>query len=129
MPFAREHDLVAFGVGAHGKVGRFAGLVGHRFVAEDASGGYKFGSSGKDIGNLEGEAGPGSFVFAAAVDAERGSGDVELGEVFVLAGDLRTEERGVEIHGSGEVFGPDDVFEAFDGHVTEALEEFKVRAR
>ena len=129
MPLAREHDLVAFGVGAEGEVGRFAGLVGHRFVAEDASGGDEFGSSNEDIGDLEGEAGPSGFVLTAAVDSEGRAGDVELGEVFVLAGDFRTEERGVEIHGSGEVFGPDDVFEAFDGHVTEALEEFKVRAR
>ena len=38
MPLAGEHDLVAFGVGAEGEVGRFAGLVGHRFVAEGAAG-------------------------------------------------------------------------------------------
>ena len=116
MPLAREHDLVAFRVGAEGEVGRFAGLVGHRFVAEDASGGDEFGGSSEDIGDLEGEAGPGGFVLAAAVDAERGSSDVEFGDVFVLAGDFRTEERGVEGHGSGEVLGPDDVIEAFDGH-------------
>ena len=123
MPLAREHDLVAFGVGAHGKVGRFAGLVGHRFVAEDASGGDEFGSSNEDIGDLEGEAGPSGFVLAAAVDAEGRSGDVEFSEVFVLAGNFRAEERGVEIHGSGEVFGPDDVFKAFDGHFTEAVSQ------
>jgi hypothetical protein len=113
---AAEHDLIAFGVGTEGKVGWFAGLVGHRLVAQDTSGGYKFGGSGKDIGDLEGEAGPGSFVLPTAVDAEGGAGDVELSEVFVLAGDFRAEERGVESHGSGKVLGPDDVFEAFDGH-------------
>ena len=116
MPLAREHDLVALGVGAHGEVGRFAGLIGHRFVAQDASGSYDFSGSSEDIGDLEGEAGPGGFVFAAAVDAEGGASDVEFGEVFVLAGDFRAEKRGVEIHGSGEVLGPDDVLEAFDGH-------------
>ena len=123
MPAAREHDLVALGVGAHGEVGRFAGLVGNRLVAKDTSGGYKFGSSGKDIGNLEGEASPGGFVLSAAVDTEGGAGDVELGEVFVLAGDFRAEERGVESHGAGEVLGPDDVFKAFDGHFTEAVSQ------
>ena len=116
MPLAGEHDLVAFSVGAEGEVGRFAGLVGHRFVAEDAAGGDEFGGSGEDIGDLEGEAGPSGLVLTAAVDSEGRAGDVELGEVFVLAGDFRTEERGVEGHGSGEVLGPDDVFEAFDGH-------------
>ncbi len=116
MPFAREHDLVALGVGAHGEVGRFAGLVGHCLVAQDATSGNEFDGSGEDIGDLEGEAGPGGFVFAAAVDAERGSGDVEFGEICILAGDFRTEERGIEIHGAGEVLGPDDVFETFDGH-------------
>ena len=123
MPFAREHDLVALRVGAHGEVRRFAGLVGHRLVAQDTPGGYKFGGSGKDIADLEGEASPGGFVLAAAVDAEGGAGDVEFGEVFVLAGDFRTEERGVEGHSAGEVLGPDDVFEAFDGHVTEAVSQ------
>ena len=116
MPFAREHDLVALGVGAHGEVGRLAGLIGHRFVAQDTSGSYDFGRSGEDIRDLEGEAGPGGFVFATAVDAERGTGNVEFGEGFVLAGDFRAEKRGVEIHGSGEVLGPDDVFKAFNGH-------------
>ena len=116
MPLAREHDLVALGVGAHGEVGRFAGLIGHRFVAQDTSGGDDFGRSGEDIGDLEGEAGPGGFVLPAAVDAKGGASDVEFGEVFVLAGDFRAEKRGVEIHGSGEVLGPDDVFEAFNGH-------------
>ena len=67
---AGEHDLVAFSVGAEGEVGRFAGLVGHRFVAEDAAGGDEFGGSGDDIGDLEREAGPCGFVLAAAVDAE-----------------------------------------------------------
>ena len=117
MPLAAEHDLIAFGVGAEGEVGRFAGLVGHRFVAEDAAGGDEFGGSGEDIGDLEREAGPSGFVLTAAVDAEGGSGDVEFSEVFVLAGDFGAEERGVESHGSGKVFGPDDVFEAFDGHL------------
>ena len=117
MPLAGEHDLVAFSVGAEGEVGRFAGLVGHRFVAEDAAGGDEFGGSGEDIGDLEREAGPSGFVLTAAVDAEGGSGDVEFGEVFVLASDFGAEERGVESHGSGEVLGPDDVFEAFDGHL------------
>lgn len=116
MPLASEHDLVALGVGAHGEVGRLAGLVGHWLVAQQAAGGDDFGGTGKDIGDLEGETGPGGFILAAAVDAERGSGDVKLGKVFVLAGDFRTEERGVEIHGSGQVLGPDDVFKAFDGH-------------
>jgi len=129
MPLAGEHDLVAFGVGAEGEVGRFAGLVGHWFVAEDAAGGDEFGGSGEDIGDLEREAGPSGFVLAATVDAEGRASDVEFGEVFVLAGDFRAEERGVESHGSGKVFRPDDVFEAFDGHVVEALEEFKIRAR
>ena len=116
MPLAREHDLVAFGVGAHGEVGRFAGLIGHWLMAQYTSSGDDFGSSGKDIGDLEGEAGPGGFVFTTAVNAEGGASDVEFGEVFVLAGDFRAEKRGVEIHGSGEVLGPDDVFEAFNGH-------------
>jgi len=123
MTAAREHDLVALGVGAHGEVGRFAGLVGHRLVAKDTSGSNEFGSSGKDIGNLEGEAGPDGFVLAAAVDSEGRAGDVEFGEVFVLAGHFRAEERGVEIHGSGEVLGPDDVFKAFDGHLAEAVSQ------
>ena len=116
MPLAGEHDLVAFGVGAESEVGRLARLVGHRLVAEDAAGGDEFGGSGEDIGDLEREAGPSGFVLTAAVDAEGRAGDVELGEVFVLAGDFCAEKRGVEIYGSGEVFGPDDVFEAFDGH-------------
>ena len=123
MPAAGEHDLVAFGVGAEGEVGRFAGLVGHRFVAESAAGGDEFGGSSDDIGDLEGEAGPSGFVLATAVDAEGRAGDFEFGEVFVLAGDFRAKERCIETHGTGEVFGPDDIFEAFDGHVVEAVSQ------
>ena len=123
MPFPREHDLVALRVGAQGEVGRLARLVGHRLVAQHAPGGDEFGSSSKHIGDLESEASPSGFVLATAVDAERGSGDVEFGEVFVLAGHFRAEERGVEIYGSGEVLGPDDVFESFDGHFIAAASQ------
>jgi hypothetical protein len=70
MPTAGEHDLIAFRVGAEGEVGWFARLVGHRFVAEDASSGDEFTGSGEDIGDLEREAGPSGFVVTAAVDAE-----------------------------------------------------------
>ncbi len=129
MPTAGEHDLIAFRVSAEGEVGLLARLVGHWFVAEDASSGDEFTSSSDDIGDLEGQAGPSGFVLAAAVDAEGRSRDVEFGEVFVLAGNFCAEERGVKTHGPGEVFRPDDVFQAFDGHVVEALEEFKIRAR
>ncbi len=123
MPSSSEHDLVAFGVGAEGEVGRLARLVRHRFVTESASSGDEFGGSGDDIGDLEGQAGPSGFVLATAVDAEGRAGNVEFGEVFVLAGDFRAEERAVEINGSGEVFGPDDVFEAFDGHLVGAVSQ------
>ena len=123
MPAAREHDLIAFGVGAEGEVGRFPRLLGHRFVTESASSGDEFGGSGDDIGDLEGEASPSGFVLATAVDADGRSGDVEFGEVFVLASDFRAEERSVKTHGAGEVFGPDDVFEAFDGHLAEAVSQ------
>ncbi len=123
MPLVGEHDLVAFGVGTKGEVGRLARLVGHRFVAEGATGGDEFSGSREDIGDLEGQTGPGGFVLAAAVDSEGRAGDVELGEVFVLAGNFRAEEHGVESHSAGEVFGPDYVFEAFDGHLAEAVSQ------
>lgn len=115
--------MVAFGVGTESEMGCFAGLVAHGFVAEDASGADEFGSSSEDIGDLEGEAGPSVFVLATAVDTQSRAGDVELGEVFVLAGDLGAEERGVEIHGAGEVFGPDDVFDAFEVHLAVAVSQ------
>jgi len=115
--------LVALGVNTESEVGRLAGLVGHRFVSENASGGDELGGSSEDVGHLEGKTGPGGIILAATVDAEGRSGNVEFGEVFVLAGDFCTKERGVEIHGSGEVFSPDDVFEAFDSHLVEAASQ------
>ncbi len=76
MPLASEHDLIAFGGGAEGEVGRFAGLVGHWCMAKSASGVDEFGGPGEDAapartsGTWNARPVQSGFVLAAAVNAE-----------------------------------------------------------
>lgn len=113
--FPDEHELVAVRVHAHGEVGCFAvlflGLAG-----EGATCGDNFGSAGHHIGDLEAEAGPGSFSFAAAVDAEGGTRDQQLGNVGIATGDFRTEAGLIEGRRPRQICRPDDVFDTFDVH-------------
>lgn len=84
---AGEHDLVSFCVFAHGKVGWFA-VFGLGFFFAFAAVGYDFGCAGDYIGDLEGDASPGLFALAAAVDGDESACYLEFGDVGILVGDF-----------------------------------------
>ena len=83
---------------------------------EAAAVGEDFRSAGHDVGYLDADAGPGALAFTAAVDADGGTGELELAHDGVGLGDLRAEDGLVEGGGSCEVCCPDDVFDALDKH-------------
>ena len=112
---AGEHDLVAFGIGAHGEVGRFA-IFGLRVVAQRAAGSDDLGGSRDHVGNLKTQASPSGLVLASAVDTENTAANVDLGDVLGLTDDTSPQCIAIKGNGAGGVFCPDDVFDAFDDH-------------
>ena len=115
LALAGEHEFVAFGVNAHGEVRGFV-VLGLGVAGELAAGSEDFGGTSHDVGNLEGEAGPGAFAFSAAVDADGGSGDGDFADEVVVFGDFGSEGFLVEGDGAVPVGGPDGVFDSFDDH-------------
>ncbi len=112
---AGEHDLVAFGIGAHGEVGRFA-IFGLRVVAQLAASSDDLGGSSDHVGNLKAQACPSGLVLASAVDTDNATADVDLGDVLGLADDTSPQRIAIKGDGARGVFCPDDVFDAFDDH-------------
>jgi hypothetical protein len=50
------------------------------------------------------------------MNCQCGTADIEFGDMLVLAGHFAGENIPVESNGTRRVFGPDDVFDAFDFH-------------
>ena len=115
VAFAGEHELVAFGVDAHGEVWGFV-VLGLGFAGECATSSGDFCGACDDIGDLEAEAGPGAFAFAAAVDTDDAVGDFDLGDGGILTNDSGSKDLGVKGDGAVGVRCPDDVFQAFNLH-------------
>ena len=115
---AKEHDLVALWVRAHGQVGRFTGGVGHRFVAKQTPCSHDLSSASDDIFHLKTETCPCGLILSTGVDGKRRSANIKLRDVFVLAGYFSSEDISVKGDGAWSVLGPDDVFDSFDFHST-----------
>lgn len=115
VAFAGEHELVAFGVDAHGEVWGFV-IFGLGFAGECAACSGDFGSAGDDIWDLEAEAGPCAVAFAAAVDTDDAVGDLDLSDGGVLSDDFGSKDLSVKGDGAVGVRSPDDVFQAFNLH-------------
>ncbi len=110
-----HHEFVAFGVDAHGEVeGVLGGVV--RLGGEGAAAGEELSDAAAEVVELEGEAGPGAFAFAAAVDAEGGTGDDDFAPDFHFEGDGAAEEVAVEVQAALPIGGPEDVFDFEDLH-------------
>ena len=53
MPIAHQHELVALGVNAHGKVRRFAGRIRRRLSEKLTAGRHHLARSLDDVSHLE----------------------------------------------------------------------------
>ena len=83
-PTAAEHEVVSFGIDAHGEVGWLA-VFGLGFLGTLSAGTSDGLGPRYDIGDLEGQAGPSALAFASPVDGDESSSDFHLGDVRVLA--------------------------------------------
>ena len=87
--------MVTLGVLAHGEVGWFA-VFPLGFTITTTAGGNHSGSSGDDIGHLQGDPRPGALALATAVNRDEATGDGDFGDVRVLPNDVATETTRVK---------------------------------
>jgi len=74
LPRLREHDLVAFGIGAHGKVSWLLGRV-FGWTQDGATGGAEGVARSEEIADLKGEAVQ-VRLLRHRCECERGAGDL-----------------------------------------------------
>ena len=114
-PRPAEHELVAIGVLAHGKVWRLA-VLWFRFPIAFATGSDDLGRAGHYIRHLEGQPGPGWLTLSASVDRNQATSNGQLRDMGVFSGKGGPEYRLVKFCGAGGISRPYGVLEFFNLH-------------
>ena len=86
------------------------------FAHESAAIGFEDFDGFEDIVALEAEAGPGSFAFAAAVNADGGAAKSELAPDFHFELEFGTEGVLIEFDGAEVVRSPEGLFDFLNLH-------------
>lgn len=86
------------------------------FAHESAAIGFEDFDGFEDIVALEAEAGPGSFAFAAAVNADGGAAKSELAPDFHFELEFGTEGVLIEFDGAEVIGGPEGILDFQNGH-------------
>ena len=116
MPLAREHELVAFGVHAHGKMRRFPRRIRRGFSEKLSSGSRYFAGALNNVRHLETEPRPCPLSLAPAVNADDRSGNFHFTDDVTLTNHPGLKRVTIEIYRSLHVLRPDDIFCALDLH-------------
>lgn len=93
------------------------------FAHESAAIGLENFDRFEDVVALEAEAGPGSFAFAAAVDADGGATKSELAPDFHFELEFGTKGVLIELDGTKVVGGPEGILYFENGHGREVTGE------
>jgi len=110
-----QHDLIAIGIFAHGKVGRFS-VFPLRFPFATTACRHNFRRTLHNIGHLESKAGPGLPALTASVDGNHSAGDGNFRDVGILAHDPAAETICVKSGCALRIGCPDGVFELLNDH-------------
>ena len=112
--FLSDHDFVAFGIKAKSEVDHAVFFFG--FADESAAVFLNEFDGGGEVVALKAQAGPGTFTFASAVDANGGTAEGEFAPDFHFEGELGTEGVLIEFDGAEMVRSPEGVFDFLNLH-------------